>query len=559
MRTYDDIRPYKQRHEIRNAGLGYRERQRRRQKQQRLTIGALPGFDEIVDHENLIQVFDRLKSTAGTAPGPDRVRYDMLSRPEMAQMMRDLSGELRAERYEPSLARQVKIPKSSGGSRTLRLRSIISRVVAAALAEQLTPYWETVFLPGSLGFRPNRNVWDLLCALEHLIKTQNRWVLATADIKQAFDSVNIDDALAIHRDYITDARLLDLVERVLRGNSIERRLLGIDQGSAYSPIALNILLHCRLDVPFSAREANPPWLRYADNLLYACQDVSEGQSALASATELLANAGMNLKPESTRVADLRQAETEVLGFTVKATDEVNYGDPIKAEHADPVDVSYADLINVSYDQETVSCADPIKAEYADPIDVSYTDPVKANNGQESVSYADPIKSEYADPIDVSYVGQNKVSYADEIKASYGADSIDVSYADPVKVNYDPVKVSYGISKQAWKNLAKTLSAAYQCPDPQQTASAVLRGWINGYGPTFASEMEQSIVDRIQGLAAHRGFREVSPRDLKQHIQSARVQWRSFRGRYRDKGDDMVRPLMDVAAPPAPDPAGESCC
>ena len=154
----------------------------------------------------------------------------------------------------------------------MRLRSIVSRVVAAALAEQLTPYWETVFLPGSLGFRPNRNVWDLLCALEHLIKTQDRWVLAVADIKQAFDHVNVDDVLAIHRHYITDSRLLNLVERVLIGNSTERRLLGIDQGSAYSPIALNVLLHSRLDVPFSACEANPPWLRYADNLLYVCQE-----------------------------------------------------------------------------------------------------------------------------------------------------------------------------------------------------------------------------------------------------------------------------------------------
>jgi RNA-directed DNA polymerase len=480
MRTYEDIRRYKHRHEIRNAGMGYRERQRRRQKQQRLAAGAMPSFEQIIDHENLIQVFDRLKSTAGTAPGPDRVRYDMLSRPEMAQIMRDLSGELRAARYEPSTARQVKIPKSSGGSRTLRLRSIISRVVAAALAEQLTPYWETIFLPASLGFRPNRNVWDLLCALENLVKTQRRWVLATADIKQAFDSVNIDDVLAIHRHYITETRLLNLVERVLRGNSIERRLLGIDQGSAYSPIALNVLLHSRLDVPFSAHAANPPWLRYADNLLYVCQSVSEGQSALASAAELLANAGMTLKPESTRVADLRQAGTEVLGFTVK-TEKVSYGDLSK------------------------------------------------------VSYADPVEVSHADPVKVSYADQNKVSY-----------------------EADPIKVSYGISEQAWENLVKTLSAAYHCPHPQETASAILRGWINGYGPTFESEMELSIVDRIRGLAADIGFREIVPGDLEQHIQSARVQWRAFRGRYRDKGACGILPLMDVAAPPAPDPAGDRC-
>ena len=107
----------------------------------------------------------------------------------------------------------------------------------------------------------------------------------------------------------------------------------------------------------------------------------------------------------------------------------------------------------------------------------------------------------------------------ETKVSYAADPIKVSYADPVKVSYeaDPInsamptiKVSYGISKQAWKNLAKTLSAAHHCPDPQETASAILRGWINGYGPTFASVEEQSVVDRIQGLAAGIGLREIVP-------------------------------------------------
>jgi hypothetical protein len=296
--------------------------------------------------------------------------------------------------------------------------------------------------------------------------------------------------------------------------------------SAYSPIALNVLLHSRLDVPFSVCKANPPWLRYADNLLYACQDVSEGQSALAGAAELLANAGMTLKPESTRVADLRQAGTEVLGFTVKA-EKVSYADPNKAEHADSIDASYG--------QKRIS--------YTDPNKVSNVDPTKASYGHNRV--------ESADLIDVSY-NQERVADADPAEVSYEADSVKVSYADEIKV-------SYGISKQAWKNLAKTLSAAYHCPDPQETASAILRGWTNGYGPTFESVMEQSVVDRIQGLAAGLGFREIVPGDLEQYIQSARVQWRAFRGRYRDMGDDMVPSLMDVAAPPAPDPAEDSCC
>lgn len=329
---------------------------------------------------------------------------------------------------------------------------------------------------------------------------------------------------------------------------------------------------------------------------------------------------MTLKPESTRVADLRQAETEVLGFTVKA-EKVNYdqerladadptkvsygqerladGDQTKVSNADPIKVGYADQDKVSYaDQTDVSYADSIKVDYdlkrvadADPAAVScVADPMNVSYDQERVAYTDPTKvsyadlnkanpvdqkkvsynqewETYADPAEVSYEAdptkvsydQERLAHNDPAKVNYGADPIEVNYADSIKVNYDPVKVSYGISKQAWENLVKTLSTAHHSPDPRKTASAILRGWINGYGPIFESETEQSIVDWIRGLAAHRGFREVSPVDLEQHIQSARAQWRSFKGRFRDKGGCGILPLMDVAAPPAPDPAGASCC
>ncbi len=323
------------------------------------------------------------------------------------------------------------------------------------------------------------------------------------------------------------------VECVLRGPHSERRQIGIDQGSAYSPIALNSLLHSRLDVPFSAGAANPPWLRYADNLLYACQVVSEGSSALASAAELLANAGMTLKSESTRVADLRQVGTEILGFTVKASNGI----------------SHLDQTEVSYDQERPADADPTKVSY-DQKRISYTDPNKVSYGQNTVESANLIKVSY-DQERLACANPTEVSYVDPINVSYG-DQIAVSYADPINV-------SYGISEQAWKNLVKTLSAAYHCPNPYETAYAILLGWINVYGPTFESVKEQSVVDRIRGLAAGIGFREMSPRDLEQHIQSAQVQWRSFRGRYGDKGGCMVPPLMDAAAPPAPDPAGDVYC
>ena len=66
---------------------------------------------------------------------------------------------------EPGPGRLVSIPKPGGGTCTLTIRDLGFRVVAAALNEGLTSYWETVFLPCSMGFRPGRGAWAMLAKL----------------------------------------------------------------------------------------------------------------------------------------------------------------------------------------------------------------------------------------------------------------------------------------------------------------------------------------------------------------------------------------------------------
>jgi hypothetical protein len=106
----------------------------------------------------------------------------------------------------------------------------------------------------------------------------NAWTIVIDDIRRAFDNVRIDVAMTAHRRFIQDAELLNLIETILRGHNGPGREIGIDQGGAYSPTALNVTLDATLDKPLF-NERLRRGLRYADNIaliglsLTECRDL----------------------------------------------------------------------------------------------------------------------------------------------------------------------------------------------------------------------------------------------------------------------------------------------
>src|SRR5262245_51919533 len=211
------------------------------------------------------------------------------------------------------------IPKLKGGQRTLQLSNIVDRVVSAALNKAMTPFWESVFLPCSMGFRPGRGVWHLLAELESEMLNQKCWVLALDDIKDAFPSVLIADVMADHTNYITKPSLLFLIQAVLQGSD-EKRTRGIDQGSPYSPTALNVRLHHALDLGVNQGHHLLRYWRYADNLIWLCRGVPEGNQALDHLRRLLEPAGFFLKGED-GVTDLRQGTAQLLGLSLSVKND----------------------------------------------------------------------------------------------------------------------------------------------------------------------------------------------------------------------------------------------
>jgi len=207
----------------------------------------------------------------------------------------------------------------------LKLRSIITRIVATALARALTPYLEPSFLDGSHGFRHDRNCWSLLVSIQLAIETSGCYVLSSVDVYHAFDVVRVDAAMELLQQRTTHQEYLNLVQRLLTGP--EEQNLGIDQGSGISPLILLLVLHEFLDTELRDREDILFWWRYVDNLFILSQNMSQGEQAVQYARSLLDAAEMPLKDDHS-VIDLRKDSQFVLGLDVSAKDgKVRYQVP----------------------------------------------------------------------------------------------------------------------------------------------------------------------------------------------------------------------------------------
>lgn len=284
--------------------------------------GSLPTLAAIADPENLLRVFLDRTVSGGQAAGLDGIHFADVSETEAAAALRQISRAIHDRTYRPYPTRPVHIAKSSGGRRTLCVPNIFDRVVDRALTQAVTPIVDQVLFPGCHGYRRRRSIVRMLADAAYKMTVENRFWIVTDDIRDAFPSVRVADAVADYVRIIPDDGLMWLIERVLRGAEGLARTIGIDQGSALSPLTLNFRLSTCLDRPFSADPDNPPWYRWADDLAYLCRGEADCHRAIGQAAELLRPAGFTLKGISGRPTNLRRqgARVEILGYWISYED-----------------------------------------------------------------------------------------------------------------------------------------------------------------------------------------------------------------------------------------------
>lgn len=263
--------------------------------------------------------------------GSDRVRIERFAR-TAPERLRRLGEELKAGRYRPQAVRRVEIPKSDGGRRPLGIPTVTDRVVQAAVVEVIEPIFESRFEPCSYGFRPGRGCKDALRDVDEALKSGLVHVV-DADLKGYFDSIPHAGLMSRVHERIKDGTVLRLIERFLSQPIMSEVAswtpeAGTPQGAVLSPLLANLYLH-PLDLRMG--EAGYRMVRYADDFVVLCDSAEAAQAALERIRRWVAEAGLTLHPEKTRIADLSQpaGHVDFLGYRFLRKPDGGLGRTIK--------------------------------------------------------------------------------------------------------------------------------------------------------------------------------------------------------------------------------------
>jgi group II intron reverse transcriptase/maturase len=169
----------------------------------------------------------------------------------------------------------------------------------------IEPNLDSVFLPDSYGYRPNKSALDAVgVTRERCWKFD--WVLEF-DIKGLFDNIDHELLLRAIRKHVTCKWALLYIERWLSAPMVQEdgtkteRNRGTPQGGVVSPILANTFLHYTFDLWMARTHPNLPWCRYADDGLVHCRSEQEGEALKAELQARLAECRLELHPTKTKI------------------------------------------------------------------------------------------------------------------------------------------------------------------------------------------------------------------------------------------------------------------
>lgn len=270
-----------------------------------------------VDPELLLDSFKLLQKEA--APGVDGVTWKEYEE-GLEGRIKALHDRIHRGGYRAQPSRRVYIAKPDGRQRPLGIAALEDKVVQQAVVTVLNQIYEADFIGFSYGFRPGRGAHDALDALSAgIIMKKVNWIL-DADIKGFFDNISHEKLMELMGLRIADERILRLIRKWLTAGVSEEgqwseTTIGTPQGAVISPLLANIYLHYVLDqwmVEWRRTSASGDVIavRYADDFVLGFQHRKEAEQFLEQLRKRLADYGLELHPDKTRLIEFGRYAAE---------------------------------------------------------------------------------------------------------------------------------------------------------------------------------------------------------------------------------------------------------
>ena len=157
-----------------------------------------------------------------------------------------------------------------------------------AIAQQLMPIYEPLFIETSYGYRPNKSAKDAILKVKEYAE-QGYTYAVTLDLSKYFDTLNHEKLINLLRKEVKDERVIQLIKRYLKSGVMENGVVteteeGSPQGGNLSPLLANVYLN-EFDQEFIKRGV--PCIRYADDIVLLAKSKRASERLLESSTKYL--------------------------------------------------------------------------------------------------------------------------------------------------------------------------------------------------------------------------------------------------------------------------------
>lgn len=211
---------------------------------------------------------------------------------------------------------RVEIPKPNGGVRFLGIPTVVDRVIQQAIAQVLTPMFDSQFSNNSYGFRPRRFAEMAILKALHYMNEGYEWIV-DIDLERFFDTVNHDRLMHLVSRTVDDGDVISLIRKYLVSgvqinDEYKETIIGTPQGGNLSPLLSNIMLN-ELDKELESRGLR--FVRYADDCIIMVKSEMSARRVMRSVTRFIEDKlGLIVNITKSKITKPNNSDMKFLGF-----------------------------------------------------------------------------------------------------------------------------------------------------------------------------------------------------------------------------------------------------